>query len=515
MKKTIIGLFLTALAGTAFVSCDMDLVKPGVMPTDIPLSLEDIGKFRTHVYNNFRGLTNGSYISNSDLQMDQFNGVEGNGYRGGQFALGQIVPTNSGVTGAYNGCYGVMANINFTLQQIDQFKANGKYSASELQLARRYEAEMRFMRGYFYWYLLDHFAWQYDGTNGDQPNSGLVIVDSYDNSPDFNRDKYHGRSTLNQSITEIQNDLQAAYDIFVELNGGLGGCEPNSISVNACTCLALQARLALYMGQYELAKGYAEKLINTKNYRLCSYKNYPVMWSDDESSELIYVAGANSEEYSLLGSIYTAYNVANSQNVDYLPSEDCLWYYDESSDVRYKSFFLQGTAVVAGKGYTVMKFNKFPGNNKLWGNVGTNGYKNKSKPFRLSETYLILAEACAMLPAQDVRGANDALNAIRSVRIQGFTPEDDYTGQDLIDEVRLERTRELIGEGFRMSDLRRWHLGFTRNGSYSPNPAFETCFLAGGLSVVYQVDDYRYVWPIPENETDVNPKMVQNPGYKK
>ena len=79
-----------------------------------------------------------------------------------------------------------------------------------------------------------------------------------------------------------------------------------------------------------------------------------------------------------------------------------------------------------------------------------------------------------------------------------------------------------IGEGFRMGDLRRWKQGFSRNGDYSiiDQAANNTSPLSGavnplGVTVSYNSGDFRYTWPIPSAEMDINPQLEgqQNPGY--
>jgi hypothetical protein len=73
----------------------------------------------------------------------------------------------------------------------------------------------------------------------------------------------------------------------------------------------------------------------------------------------------------------------------------------------------------------------------------------------------------------------------------------------------------MIGEGTRLSDLRRWGKGFTRDIDYSIlNPAVNSVVVPLG-ALTYTNDDRRLVWPIPSIEIENNPQLVgqQNPGY--
>ena len=133
------------------------------------------------------------------------------------------------------------------------------------------------------------------------------------------------------------------------------------------------------------------------------------------------------------------------------------------------------------------------------------------KLFRLSELYLIKAEAAYELG--DEGTANQALQDLRAQRML-TPPTESYSGTTLRDEIRLERTRELMGEGFRMSDLRRWNLPFHRVTGF---PGYNTDALIRDLdkNVAYTAGDHRYVWPIPQDEIETNPQIAgqQNPGY--
>lgn len=92
-------------------------------------------------------------------------------------------------------------------------------------------------------------------------------------------------------------------------------------------------------------------------------------------------------------------------------------------------------------------------------------YINKIKPFRIAEQYLIAAEAYARRGgAGDEAAACEYLNALRSKRIPGYK-EKLYSGNALLNEIKEERARELFGEGFRFTDLKRWGEGMARSAA--------------------------------------------------
>lgn len=126
--------------------------------------------------------------------------------------------------------------------------------------------------------------------------------------------------------------------------------------------------------------------------------------------------------------------------------------------------------------------------------------------------YLIIAEASA---STDANKANTALNTLRAARIADYE-EQTYSGQNLVNQVREERTKELIGEGFRISDLRRWNLGFSRSTAYEDiYEDVPSILIPASMNVTYEPGYYRLILPIPTGEMETNPQLEgqQNPGY--
>ena len=129
--------------------------------------------------------------------------------------------------------------------------------------------------------------------------------------------------------------------------------------------------------------------------------------------------------------------------------------------------------------------------------------------FRIAEMYLIAAEAYAQ--AGDLTKAAKYLNALEAARIDGYTDQSFATKDALMMELRNERQREMVGEGQRIFDLKRWHMGMQRGVPQQE----DLCMLPGTATTALtkSANDPKWVWPIPKHETDANPKVKQNPGY--
>ena len=134
---------------------------------------------------------------------------------------------------------------------------------------------------------------------------------------------------------------------------------------------------------------------------------------------------------------------------------------------------------------------------------------NRIPLLKLSEMYLIAAEAYAMLNQEDK--ASEMLNELKKIRIKGWT-ETVYNGAALMQEIQDERVRELFAEGNRLFDMKRWKIGMKRSSSDAQRDDY---LPALGTDIEKEATDNRWVWPIPKDEMDSNPqlKRQQNPGY--
>ncbi|MDE6296207.1 MAG: RagB/SusD family nutrient uptake outer membrane protein [Muribaculaceae bacterium] len=135
---------------------------------------------------------------------------------------------------------------------------------------------------------------------------------------------------------------------------------------------------------------------------------------------------------------------------------------------------------------------------KFW---GRDTYASTQVCFmRASEMLFIEAEAACHNGNYSV--AQDNLYKVNSKRITGYT-KSSKTGDDLLDEVKLNRRFELWGEGFSWFDFKRWNEpivrvqweeGNTQSGNWPSSYGF-----------TFDVNKYNnWVWPIPNSEIDYN-----------
>ncbi len=513
MKKLITLLYTSV---TLLCSCDMDVLPyDKLSEEDAILNVDDCESFRNGLYASMRGLTTGGFITFSEIQMDDFHAVIGNGNRGGEFYRGEMLTSTGDIESVWGGYYGMIASANYINDRVtDLLKSTRDKDAVFMQ---RYQGEALFMRAYSYYHLATLFCPAYTSATKERAASGMPLQLTYKPSSDNNT--YPGRATLGETFDQIRKDLNEALLNIEQFESYISNDESTEESflkenlpayqafyVTSDAVKAMQARVALYMGDNAEAYAKAKELIDSKRYALTSSKSsYKKMWTNDLATEIIWrLQMDQTYNGSSTGSTF----LSTSGNPDYVPTMGTVALFQNgANDYRYNAFLDPNTPVrVTGSSVVTFSFTKYPGNTALY--TGSNNFKNMSKPFRLAELYLIAAEANAQT---DPETANQYLNDLCKTRIAGYQSVN-LSGSSLVEAIRNERHRELMCEGFRLSDLKRWGIGFER-----AEPNEETIVNTSDkvYRLKYEANDYRFVWPIPKSEMDSNPQLQgqQNPGY--
>lgn len=515
---------ISALAALAS-SCDMDLAPIATLDEETAIqNTNDAMRFRNNFYNGIRALSSSQFYTLAEMQADCFNGLVINANRMGTLANGSVLSSDDDITSYWASLYSLINNVNYFVATVEPLyqKAVADNDQRSAQDYARYLAEAHFFRGYYYAVMFDRYCPQYTADKGDTPALGLPIVTVY--NPTADRASYPGRNTMNETIAFIKSEMQLGYDGIMQYEEiDDSNCRPMASYISHYAIAAMQARFALWIGDYQTAIDKANEVINSGVFTISSRDDYAEMWTDDNNKEIIFLPFESNIELS--NAIGSAWLGAYDNQADYIPSSQLI----SNLMIKYNTMLRQGdirfTAFVTNRNLstdfgaiTTPCFSKFPGNPELQ-TTSTNNLVNKPKTFRLSELYLILAEAA--YNKGDAATANAAIKVINDNRYKGRTYTD-LTGSALMSEIILQRTLELVGEGFRLSDLRRWKIGFVRTHSYADlrNTGaavadIEKILTPAGLTVEYAADDYRYTWPIPSDEIDVNPQMKgqQNPGY--
>ena len=128
---------------------------------------------------------------------------------------------------------------------------------------------------------------------------------------------------------------------------------------------------------------------------------------------------------------------------------------------------------------------------------------NAPKMIRLAEMYLILAEAYAK--QGDDANARTYLNALISSR--NAAP---LEGGDVLAAIKQEWKKEFIGEGMRLTCLKRWGDGFKRNPAAQDESIIVMTNPELGVGANIASSNMRWVWEIPQNDLNTNKNLIPN-----
>lgn len=484
----IIGFIKCSLAAVA-VSCMMnsclELYPENAIPTDD--AIEDVNDLNQAVLGIYAGFKSGALYSGyltllPDIQADLVYGVVGNSNTHGNCWRWEMLSNDKEVEAVYASLYTVIGRCNFVLEHVGEVRSR-TFDNSDLDLIDELEAEARFGRALAYSELIKLFCKAYDpATAGNEP--GVVLISSYSNP------EKKVRASLEDSYKFVLDDLKKAAELFGDENTALDCNLFSDAAVNA-----LYARVYLYMQDWENAEKYSTLLIEDKRLRLASvrrqgvgkYNEYLSMWAYDQSPEIIWRVQFTLSSYGgALGRPLVGYNFVN-YTPDYVPAQWVIDLY-EPNDLRDNSFFSQQRTAYS-HGLTWPLCVKYFGNETFLAN--RIAHVNMPKVFRLSEQYLIRAEARCRL--QDWSGASKDITALRTNRYSSYGNAN-LNSANWLSEIGKERVRELYMEGFRLTDLKRWNKGFERKPQSNTIPE--------GNDLKISADNPLFVWPIPQHEID-------------
>lgn len=514
MKK-IYTFLAAALLAFGVSSCDMEKYPyNAVEESKYMTTLNDFASARVGLYSYYRSITTGGYILTPEFQCDDFLATAdySNSY-GNQYRW-DFQPNDGNIEAFWSTYYTLIARCNYFIDSYNKIKDSDVIEEEDMPIIEAYVGEAYFTRAYSYLQLAGLFCKAYDVASADS-DFGLPLQLTY--APSSDASTYLGRSSMKDTYAQIMSDINDA-SAFVnpELIVAKGQQAINYISQDVVT--ALKARAALQMKDYTTAATASTSLINAGKYPLISdAAQFASMWSTDMGTEVMWQIYMSADELgSSTGTMFWGqYKEDPSQvRTDFLPSRKLIELHT-ADDIRFQAFYtpFKLTVSTGAEGYVYM-FNKYPGNPDIYTVVNVdNHYTNKSKPFRIAEQYLIAAEAYAA-QGNSAEGGK-YLNALKKSRIASYTEKEFNSANLLMVEVQDERHKELVGEGFRLTDLKRWGKGVNRDNGYQD----AALTLLPGAEQTTALDkaanDFRMVWPIPKSETDSNPQIKdqQNPGY--
>ena len=497
MMKKFVTYILLATMLLVPVSC-LDKFPENAVPENSAITtVDEADQAVVGIYSSFLSgaLYSGYLTLLPDIQCDMVYAVNGYTNTFGDIWRWEILATNPQIEAVYGSLYSLIGNCNFLLDNAAKLKPT-LTSDTELDRLELYCGEAYFARALAYSELIKLYCVDYKSDEAAQNELGVVLKTKY------YEEQLIKRASLYDSYQQVLSDLDEAAKLLKlddDYDQAVDGYLYNSVYFNEYTVYALRARVALYMRDYEEAIKYSSKIIDSDMYFLSSVHSqidgmnyYDYMWQYDHSSEVIWKVGFTSTNYGgALGTVFFNYDYS-SFKPDYVPAKWVLDLYG-SNDLRYNAYFYEAQTGYT-HGLTWPLLYKYWGNQTLYSEAQL---LNVSMPkvFRLSEQYLIRAEAYCQLETPDYAKAGKDISTLMAARYTNGSAA--LTASNAMEIIEQERIKELYMEGFRLQDLKRWGKGFERT------PQDQS--LSNGSSLKVAAGNPLFVWPIPQHE-------IESPG---
>lgn len=472
-------------------------------------SVLDLKSMTNGTYQSFRSTFYGDISQVEEVMCDGFNATADFGNNYGPVHRMDVSYTASDydTQSMWSSFYTAIKDYNVLINSSNVFAQNNPTYKVQAATAN---GEARFFRAYSYLQLVRHFAKAYN-SNTSATDLAVPLVLRYDQKAK------PSRASVKAIYDQIKADLDSASKDLANVPGKIGSTTVTIDAVNM-----MYARYYLDTKDYNNAAIYALKVINSKaGYEISSNETDMVSeYSNDNGKEPIMQLPATlTENGSGTNSTYTRCDFYQPlkdakypgagiyQEPYFLPSKKLISQY-EDKDLRLTQWFQNGSYTVnlAGSYYDkgITTFVKYLGNPNL-NSDGIPNARQHVKPFLIGEAYLILAEA-------DFYKGSTGDAKIYLNRLQ--TARNATTTEATEDAIQTEWFKETVGEGLRMSCLKRWGKGFSgreaqdgleENGSIQSGDSYEKKEL--------KADDNHWVWPIPSYEIRVNRNLVQNSGF--
>jgi hypothetical protein len=277
------------------------------------------------------------------------------------------------------------------------------------------------------------------------------------------------RNTVAEVKTNITSDLTQALSLMsVALN------DNSKQYITTYAVNAIQARVAIYFGDWQDAKTACEQVINSAKYQIIPAASYKSMWLADGPVNSVFELAFSSTDNANINGLQYIYRGSSYGDIQVLANLRDIF---EANDVR-------GTinGMIGLEGTKIRNLGKYP----------SIDYSDEVFLFRYEEVILNYAEALFELGDANALTVLNQIPAARNATAYGSISKAN---------ILLERRKELCFEGFRFDDLARTHSDIPVVSPFEQTHKGPT------------YGSYKYAFPIPRVELNANSNMVQNYGY--
>ncbi|WP_434980719.1 RagB/SusD family nutrient uptake outer membrane protein [Daejeonia sp. YH14] len=467
MKKILYISLALAAAVPALNSCrDADLDPTLAQDKDLESGINSADDLQTVLNSAYDRMSHYTYYGRDFIIFGEVRSdntyANGNSNRFPNVNAFNMISTDAYASDTWTRMYKVVQSANTVIGK-DESQLTG-----DKDLAKNVKGQAYAVRALAHFDLLRLFG-QYDAKNHDMSALGIPYVTSTEIA-------FPSRASVQENYNSIIEDLDTAISLLDESINTSDLSDAHFFNVYGAE--AIKARVALYFQQYETAKTAAKAVIDSKNYSVISASGFASTFKSDSTPNQIFSIANSASDNQGNNSLQSIYN--GDAYGDIVPVAALPGIYDKN-DVR-KSIITddKGEGSIDGELRNVGKYPSISG-------------ADDTPVIRYEEVVLTYAEA--LLKTGDASTALTYLNSIPANR-----DESAYSTATL-DNILLERRKEFAFEGIRFWDL-------ARTGQAVP-----VINSVGSTTGTIAFPSYKYAFPIPNSEIQVNSNIVQNEGY--
>ncbi|HUR67461.1 MAG TPA: RagB/SusD family nutrient uptake outer membrane protein [Chitinophagaceae bacterium] len=436
--------------------------------------------------------------------------------------------TAANVVGHWNALYALINKANISIDGFRDATLKGILAPS---VGLQYEAECRFLRAMSHHELMLMWARPYLDGNGSQLGipyrdfavSDLAAVERVRTLPRDRSDTVYKR--ILRDLDYAETNLPAAPQLLAPLTTA-----DKPVRATKAAAIALKMRVKMHMGDWTGVLAEGNKLIPAVltplnpagvispigSWALTPSPDGP--FTNNASTENIFsIRNKDIDNTGVNGALPAMLGAANLGARGLVAVSPILWNNTgwRCDDTRRSLLYVSGTNANNGTSLFTTKYRD---------------YVNRSDfapQIRYAEVLLMQAEAEARVSGAVTQRSVDLLNMVRNRAIplpatNQYVIANFATVVDLIKAILFERRIEFLFEGKRWPDISRLAMepNYTTNGipakmaNGAQGAALYGCgtpVTTGQAAIPYA--DYRFIWPIPNDEIVQNPIISQNSGY--
>lgn len=501
--KNSIKILISLSIVLSFVSCSDDFLdkqNPNQLGEESFFATEkQVNQAVIGVYGQLQGITGNQWLftemitDNTTVHFDEGN--RGNAPGIETFEYWQVNANTGNIYTLYRDIYNTLGSINLTIAKLQEADINAGSKTN-------FEGELHFFRAYYYFLLTQYFG-----------DVILVTEPFSDPSEAFELE----RSPIAEVYALIESDIEIA---VASLPNTVAESEAGRLTKGAA--LTLSGKFWLTRKDYARAQAALEQVTALGYELLPNYADVfdPNNKNHNESIFAVQFQGGNDlgESSSFIYQFYPKFT--NGEVTGFsgisgggwnIPTLDIIGDY-EDGDVRKDISLSEGYTDAVTDAFVPVPFiEKFRYEHAIQGRPDNNW-----PVYRYADVLLMLAETI-----NEQSGPNaEAYGYLNQVRARAGLPPVSGLSQDEFRAVLLhERRVELAFENHRWFDLRRTLSTSELIALFEAHAAQEMANPTTPRGIVpfsagdYEFDAYEILFPIPDRELLVNPKLNQNEGY--